>query len=108
MRDRIETDSSSRSALPIARPVLRVCRRRAPRMPRHTSTREIASPQVWVRKNANSAALNAQFLQDLVRASLPLGNDRVADVLEILDAHLAGPESAGSQIAEHVEERHAV
>jgi hypothetical protein len=57
---------------------------------------------------ASSPALDSQLLQHLVRAAFPLRHKHVTRVLKIFNPHLAGPEAAGGEVAEHVEERHAV
>src|SRR5690606_40458811 len=49
---------------------------------------------------------DAEVLERLVRAAVPLRHDGVAHVAQILDADLRGPESRGDEIAEPVEECH--
>src|SRR6185503_17920621 len=51
---------------------------------------------------------DSQFLQPVGRAALPVGHERVAHVLEIRHAHLAGEKAAGGQLTEAVEEGDAV
>src|SRR5690606_39961976 len=45
---------------------------------------------------------DAEVLERLVRAAVPLRHDGVAHVAQILDADLRGPESRGDEIAEPV------
>src|SRR6185437_1601907 len=49
-----------------------------------------------------------ELLQCLRRTSLPVGVDHVPDVLQVLHAHLARPESRCSQVAKAIEERDAL
>src|SRR5262245_1214851 len=51
---------------------------------------------------------DAKFLQGFVGTSIPSSDGAIAQVLQILDADLGRPEAAGGQIAEAIEERHAM
>src|SRR6516165_307003 len=51
-----------------------------------------------------SVVFHSKVFQCFGRTSLPFGNGLVAEVLQILDAHFAGPEAARGQIAEAGEE----
>src|SRR5688572_19687183 len=64
--------------------------------------------RLLLRTSRNRELLETQLLQDLARTTRPLGDEAVADVLQILDAHLAGEEAAGGQVPEAVEEGDAV
>src|SRR3954467_13920107 len=75
------------------------------------SQSSIANREIGNHQSAISNALgsfDADLLQRFIRTSLPLGHEDVAHVLEILDSHPAGPEPAGGEIAEGVEEGDAV
>src|SRR5262245_57556156 len=50
-------------------------------------------------------SLQAKLLECLGRAAGPLRHRRVADVAEILNPHLTGPEAACGKVAEAAEER---
>ena len=54
-----------------------------------------------------AVARHAQLRQRLGRAAVPLVR-AVAEVLQVLDAHLARPEAAGGEVAEGAEEGDAV
>src|SRR5262252_7255009 len=48
--------------------------------------------------------LHSEMLQRLGRAAFPFSHGLISEVLEVLNAHSAGPETARSQIAKTVEE----
>src|SRR5919198_3546693 len=48
---------------------------------------------------------DSQLVEGLLRTTIPFVEERVALVLQVGDAHLRRPESAGGEIAEAVEER---
>ena len=52
----------------------------------------------------DDVALDAEFLQRRVRTAGPFRHHDVARVLQVGDAHLAGPESRRREVAEAVEE----
>src|SRR5262245_61210298 len=49
---------------------------------------------------------DSQLLQRRIRTAVPLVEERVALVLQILDPHLRRPEATGGEIAEAAEERY--
>src|SRR5262249_30180443 len=51
---------------------------------------------------------HSEMLERLGRAAFPFSHRFISEVLQILDAHLAGPEAARSQITETAEEGRAV
>src|SRR6266550_3738321 len=51
---------------------------------------------------------HAELVESRRRAAVPLMNEKVAHVLQVLDANLAGPEAGGRQITEPIKKGNAI
>src|SRR5690348_3873332 len=72
------------------------------------ATVRTANARAVIRMTPPGLVADAELLQRLLGVAIPSCDGAIAEVLQILDAHLRRPEAARSEIAEAIEERDAV